>query len=175
MNQILESLIKATKKINAEFKASQSVWHNASAGTIREKIIKDVIRPYLPKIYGIRGGLCYDKDGHKSRQLDSVIYNDLYSIHVPFSDDFSIFPCESIYGNIEVKSSLNKKSLKEAIENIKSLKSLEREDATHLNLTPYRKISLANENRFEKTNNYFGAVFAYEGPTITTFFKYLDL
>ena len=75
MGMFFETLSLSSEKIMADFNASSQVWHHASVGMIREKIIKDVLRPYLPECYGLTGGLCYDKNESQSKQLDLIIYD----------------------------------------------------------------------------------------------------
>ncbi len=54
-------------------------------------------------------------EGNVSKQLDVVLYDTLYSYVVPYTEDFIQFPYEYVYGNIEIKSFLNKAELYAAI------------------------------------------------------------
>lgn len=102
------ALQKSGKILESYFEQSKDILHGGSKGTIRENIINKVIRPFLPFCYGISGGEAFDNQGNVSKQLDIVIYDAVFSYTVPYIDNFIQFPCESIYGNIEVKSMLNK-------------------------------------------------------------------
>lgn len=168
MDYFIETLKKSTKKIVAEFDATKSVWHNPTVGMLREKIIKSMLEPYIPDCYGISGGLCYDSEENKSKQLDLVLYDKMYSFRLPFDDDFIVFPCESVYGNIEIKTNLNKETVQQSIDNIASLKSLKREDATEFNFTPQCELRINNQKTGTKKNEYFGLVFAYESSNVDT-------
>lgn len=87
-------------------------------------------------------------------------YASLYSYVAPFSEDFIYFPCESLYGNIEVKSKWNKKSLIDATENIRSLKKSQRKelDTFYSNaMTPLRINNI--KWNIETTNEYLGVIF----------------
>lgn len=171
MDYFIDALKKSTEKVYDDFIATKSIWHNASSGMIREKIIKNILKPYMPDSVGISGGLCYDSNGKQSKQLDLILYDKLYSYRLPFDDDFIVFPCESVYGNIEIKTNLNRDTLQESIDNISSLKSLYREDATEFNLTPQVEIALSNQTTGSKKNHYFGVVFAYNSVSIETLMK----
>lgn len=107
MNHYLEMLRKSIKRVEADFNFTALIDHNSSKGSVREYIIKNFLRPFLPKCYGISGGQAFDTNGLVSKQLDVVLYDDLHSYIAPYIDDFIYFPCESIYGNIEIKSNLD--------------------------------------------------------------------
>lgn len=174
MDYFLETLKLSTKRIATDFEATKQVWHNASAGMLREKVIKDILKPYLPDCYGISGGLCYDHEENKSKQLDIIIYDTLFSYRLPFGSDFIVFPCESVYGNIEVKTALNKDTIQESIENIASLKRLNRKDATEFDITPQLELTISGKHLGTKKNNYFGVVFSFQSSEVETIIKNLS-
>lgn len=155
-NIFIQKLIAQTKIVQGHFEESKIIWHNASVGVIRENIIKEVIRPFLPDCYGISSGLCFDDKGGESKQLDIIIYDRMFSYKIPFSEDFMIFPCESVYGNVEIKTDLNKDTLEASIENIRSFKSLSKNNDNNLN--PW---------------NYFGMVFTYKSIDSNAIIDYL--
>ena len=173
MDYFLETLKLSTKRIATDFEPTKQVWHNASAGMLREKVIKEVLKPYLPDCYGISGGLCYDQEENKSRQLDIILYDSLFSYRLPFGNDFIVFPCESVYGSIEVKTTLNKDTIQESIENIVSLKRLKRKEATEFDITPHLELKINGQNLGTKKNNYFGVVFSYQSSEVETIMKNL--
>lgn len=171
------ALKRSSAILDARFKQSQDILHSASKGTIRELIIKEVLRPFLPECYGLSGGECFDSNGKTSKQMDVVIYDKLYSYTIPYFDDFIQFPCESVYGNIEIKSKLNKDEFEKAINNVLSLKSLQRENSTPWTVNPNNKISIEGKPD-EKSNYFFGIIFAYESvdyKTVLNYIKEIDL
>ena len=174
MGYFLETLKPSTIKIISEFEASKQVWHNASVGMLREKIVKNILLPYLPDCYGISSGLCVDSKETKSKQLDIIIYDKIYSYRLPFDDDFIVFPCESVYGNIEVKTNLNSHTLKESVENVLSLKKLQREAATEFDLTPRCELRIGEKKLGTTKNSYFGVVFAFESSSVQTIIENLS-
>lgn len=168
MNYYIEMLKKSIAKVEADFDFSAGIDHNASKGAFREQIIKKLLRPFLPGEYGISGGQAFDQDGNISKQLDIVIYDALHSYIAPYSDDFIYFPCESVYGNIEIKSNLNKQSLLDALSNIESLKNLKREPIDAYYITPTKPLTITGIDwNITATNDFLGVVFAYES-SITT-------
>lgn len=178
MQKYIDALRKTGKQLEADFEKSKDIKHSASKGSFREKIIDSIIRPFLPKIYGLSGGECFSKDNQISKQLDLIIYDELYSYKIPYSYNFIQFPCESVYGNIEVKSYLSKEEFLKSVENIESLKILNRDSTTSLNITPFFELGLAGGLTFNDTgskNDYIGIVFAYDSPSINTVMTYFEL
>lgn len=173
MNYI-EALGRTAKKLDAEFESSELINHSPSKGAFREYIIKQCIRPFLPEAYGISGGECFDIDGNVSKQLDAVVYDRLYSYIVPYSDDFIQFPYESVYGNIEVKSFLNKEELFASIDNIESFKKLKRDTPTGVQIVPNRSIDIKGIKWSDTgPKETFGVVFAYDSIKPETLIEYL--
>ena len=173
MNYI-DALRKTSKKVDAEFESSSLINHSPSKGAFRENIIKLCIRPFLPQGYGISNGECFDKEGNVSKQLDAVIYDRLYSYVVPYTADFIQFPYESVYGNIEIKSFLDKKELFSAIDNIVSFKCLHRKKSDAAQIIPNRSITINGIQWDESgTNETFGIIFAFDSLSADKIIEHL--
>ncbi|MBO4816171.1 MAG: hypothetical protein J5507_04605 [Clostridia bacterium] len=165
---------KSVNRINADFEFSANIDHNGSKGTFREQIIKNFLRPFLPGCYGVSGGQAFDKNGELSCQLDIVIYDAIYSYIAPYMDNFIYFPCESVYGNIEIKSKLDKQSFEEAIKNIESLKRLKREPIDKYYVNPMKPLNITNIKwDIQAVNEYFGVIFAYSSVKAETILHYI--
>lgn len=96
----------------------------------------------------------------------------MYGYKIPFGDAYAMFPCDTVYGNIEIKSYLNQDELKKAIENLKSLKMLQRKDASVYNITPHRAIDFAGAEK-KKTNHYLTCIFAYDSLSADTLLEHI--
>lgn len=168
------ALRRTGKILDSYFEQSKDILHNGSKGFVREDILDKVIRPFLPFCYGLCGGEAFDSEGNMSKQLDLVVYDTLYSYTVPYSQNFIQFPCESIYGIIEIKSELNKQEFDIAIENIKSLKCLKRESSNPLTITPKAQVSIHSISDEDKRNRYFGIIFAYKSVGVKKVMSYLS-
>lgn len=169
----LYDVIKAASpKLEAEYKMSQIVNHSASKGALREFIVKEIIRPFLPQRYGLCNGECFDSQDGISKQLDVIVYDSLFSYAVPMGEYF-MMPFESAYGEIEVKSMLNKETFFQSIENIASFKSLQKEMPGDCQVLPNLSIEINgvtwNKSGFTKP---FGVVFAYESLAPKTILEY---
>lgn len=168
------ALIKSGKILEGYFEQSKNILHNGSKGTVRENIVNKVIRPFLPACYGLSGGEAFDSEGNTSKQLDLVVYDSVFSYIIPYIDNYIQFPCESIYGNIEIKSFLNKDELMKAIDNIKSMKSLKREGTHSWTVTPLVSIKINGLPDNTDRNPYFGIIFAYDSVEALTVLDYLE-
>lgn len=162
--KLLEALRVAGRKIVVDFEESKLISHSGEKGQFREFVLSNLLRPYLPECYGLGTGEVFSSDGSVSKQIDIVIYDNIYSNVLLKNKSTSLFPCESIYGQIEVKSKLNKEELIKSIDNIKSVKSLKRENSSGLDINPLVNISLGRGLFADNTkrNPYLGVIFAYD-------------
>lgn len=171
-------VLKANSQIlNAKLESSRLYDHNGLKGTCREEDLISVIRDCIPECYGMRSGQIFSNDDKMSKQIDVVIYDNVFSNFFKKDSSAYLFPCESVYGSIEVKTMLDEKSFKEAIENIKSVRELKREKATCIDIIPLRHLDLSknsfryNENR---TNEYLNIIFAYDSVNEKTLNEYIQ-
>lgn len=168
------ALKRSGKILESYFEQSKDILHSGSKGTIREQIINRVIRPYLPPCYGLSGGEAFDFTGNTSKQLDLVVYDAVFSYTVPYIDNYIQFPCESIYGNIEVKSYLNGDELIKALDNIKSMKNLKRKGTHSWTVTPHVSITVNGKPNDNNRNPYFGIIFAYDSLEVDTILSHIQ-
>ncbi len=173
----LIDIIKTNSKIlEAKLESSKLYEHNGLKGTCREEDLINIIRDCLPECYGLKAGQIFSQFNQMSNQIDVVIYDNVFSNYFKKDSSAHLFPAESVYGSIEVKSMLNKEAFDMAIENIKSVRTLKREKATCLDLTPVSHLDLSpktfryNENR---TNEYLSVIFAYDSVSIDSLNDYI--
>lgn len=145
---------ETAKKLLSDFNISAQIKHPGVTGTYREDSLKRfLIDGRLPSKYGIGSGEIIGPNSNISRQSDMVIYDKENCPVIVFSESVQVFPSESVYGVIEVKSKLSKQKLIEGLENIAAFKQL----------VPEGQISQRN---VFMTMNYerprpFGIIFAY--------------
>lgn len=113
-----------SKLVEASFKVSSSIAkHSLILGDAREKFIRDILKNFLPANIVIGTGQIVDQDDNLSNQIDIIIYrNDFPVLRTLGTAD--IYLLEGVIATIEVKSTLNKKTLFEALENCKSVRQL---------------------------------------------------
>ena len=163
--KLMEALRCHADVAYSKFKETGVYGHNLLKGETREHVLRDFLRDFLPNCYGLGTGQVFSADGQNSKQIDIVIYDTMYSLVMRLDDTQHLFPCESVFGNIEVKSKLNNEDLDEAVENIRSVKSLKRADSIALDITPIYRLSVGGGLEYDrkKRNPYLGIVFALDG------------
>lgn len=97
--------------------------HSSIVGSAREFIVKRVLRSILPPIIHIGTGKVVDLHGKKSRQIDIIVYDSRFPVF-EIQSGIGIYLLEGVIATIEVKSTLTKKSLFEALDNTLSILQL---------------------------------------------------
>lgn len=98
--------------------------HYGERGRIAEEIIKSVLARTLPKRFSIGTGVIFSADGQVSSQTDIVIYDNFHNS--PLLSEFGscVFPVETVYATVEVKSVLTKRELRSSMDAIMRLRSV---------------------------------------------------
>lgn len=101
------------------------ITHKGEFGRANESLLINLLVKFLPKKYNVGSGIIIDKDGNHSRQIDIIIYDSYFHPEI-FSQGAaaSLYPVDAVYMAIEVKTTITKNSMEEAIENIESVKKL---------------------------------------------------
>lgn len=114
-----------SKKLVEDFKLSAEINHSGAKGTYRESSLRDFLASgRLPMRYGIGSGEIVGPARNVSRQSDLVVFDKLNGLALLLSESVQVYPIESVFGIVEVKSSLSKEELLKGLENIKSVKAL---------------------------------------------------
>ncbi|MFE4726137.1 DUF6602 domain-containing protein [Microbacterium sp. NPDC056736] len=101
------------------------VTHKGERGRAREEVLRQYLAEIVPAGFDVATGFIIDVHGAQSRQQDLIIVRRDY--HPRFQvGGAHFYPVESVAAVIEVKSSLNKTTFLEAIENAASVKRLDR-------------------------------------------------
>ncbi|MEW6493468.1 MAG: DUF6602 domain-containing protein [Cyanobacteriota bacterium] len=163
MNNILEQYYRGiTQKLRSEVDLINSLFqHQGLKGEGNEIILRELLKNFIPKKYSIGTGVVIDRKGNQSRQCDIIIYdNFLYPSFLSLST-VHLFPVEIVYATIEVKTTLNTKSAKEALENIASVRKLGVISDKWYHLSEGESVSM-----IERTPSPpIGYVFAYSSKT----------
>ena len=174
--KFLDALRNVSSGIDSKFKDSQLFTHPLEIGNAREQIISTHLRSFLPECYGLGSGQIFSSDGGVSKQIDIVIYDNVYSNVLFKGENASLFPCESVYGEIEVKSHLSTKEFEKSLCNIESMKMLTREDSLSTDITPLYRLPLGKGFSFplEKRNPYLGVIFGFDSISDEILLEKLD-
>lgn len=121
--QFRDLLIAEIKKALADSSSAIHKNHRYLEGKVREILLERLVTPLLNKRFSTGTGHVVDYKGAKSRETDICIYsNNLLSpLFHSASERFGIFPIESVLCCIEVKTTLSKRTLKDAYEKFKHL------------------------------------------------------
>jgi hypothetical protein len=105
---MLNSLIDAAINNLIQFyNISSHLVHSGEKGGFREYFVNQMIRPFLPKHFGISSGIIMDYSGRQSRQSDVIIYDTRLMPPILEAEGRGVFPIECVLYVIEVKSKLS--------------------------------------------------------------------
>ena len=141
-----------------DYNKSKDIKHPRDVGTAREEILRKflVSSGYIPKRYEVSrtSTRVVSTTGHISNEIDILLYDPLDSVCLMQREGiYEVFPVESVYGAIQVKSRLNKHEIKDGLANLASFKRLDR--------THYEPAGFVIPNK-RKSNRGFGILFAYD-------------
>ncbi len=110
--------------INQAIKESQDaalLSHPVLIGRVREILASKLITPMLPLGFEVGTGKIVDNKGNQSDEIDIVIYNRAVLPPVMWSERDGVFPVESAYYAIEVKSQITATRLLDAVRKARSV------------------------------------------------------
>ncbi|WP_031362582.1 DUF6602 domain-containing protein [Caballeronia sordidicola] len=142
-------------KMRADFQITAQHGHMGTRGTAREDVLREFLsQGRLPPKYGLGAGEVVGRVRDVSRQCDVIVYDKIDGLSLIYSEHNQIFPIDSVYGIIEVKSRLSKSELIDSLEKIKSFKKMAPSDGIAESLGSGFSIVRARPKPF-------GIVFAY--------------
>lgn len=152
INKVLESL---NEEVLRKLELSKIINHPAESGRSREQIITQYLEHILPKSVKLGTGFVIDAQGNTSKQIDVLVYQDEYHPVITVGN-VNYYMVESVVAVIEVKASISdKKTLRQALENIKSVKNLDRTNRNSNYLVSGNK----NKGKNVDANNFYHQVF----------------
>jgi uncharacterized protein DUF6602 len=100
--------------------------HPGLTGTVREILVRELIRPLLPPHIGIGTGKIVDHIGNASAEVDVVVYDRSVLPPLLYGQETSLgaFPVEACLYAIQVKSTSSLTNLREVVEQGRSLAKL---------------------------------------------------
>ena len=117
-------MISCINEAISEASNAEKIRHPGLVGRIREITIDHLLKPLLPAGFTIGTGKIVNRFDKQSSEVDVVIYNSSILPPVMYSDRDGIFPIESSYYSIEVKSRLTAAEVQKAYKKGKQLISL---------------------------------------------------
>lgn len=123
-----------SKKMKIDFEEITSkIQHNGEKGTARENILQEYLKSYIPEKYSFSKGTIVDCKDVQSKQIDIIIHDKFLTPYLVDMNDTKIIPIESVYGVIEVKSTLSKDELRKCVKNIESVRKLQKKTISDYN------------------------------------------
>jgi len=158
----------AAKQLDLSLQTARlAIEHNQSSGQALEAAIRVFLRKHLPASLGITQGQIVDVAGNVSKQLDVIVY-DTQSTPMLFTSEeqgHQLVPIEGVIGIVEVKTSVSASTLPGIIENMQSIKTMEK-TAYHRRNSP--QVISSTYNMFGLELAHFPIIyslFAFESST----------
>ena len=124
-NQIFRNrLNNIIKQCLSEAQECTQLEHHGMAGHVRQILVEKLLEPLLPEGIYIGSGKVTDSNGSLSSETDIIIYNRRTVPPILYDEKNGVFPIESIYYVIEVKTTLTKSEFEKSIRNGQKLRSL---------------------------------------------------
>lgn len=132
LTSVTEEMKLKSARIKAGFKT-----HNLSAGENREDLVKHFLCGHLPQRFSVSSGLILSSDGVFSNQADLIIADGFHNSPLYAKQSNELWPIEAVYSLIEVKTTLDRPSLEDAIKKGRNFKKLPRQflDVTPMKIT----------------------------------------
>ncbi len=122
--------LQTQREMLAQLAAGELFEQPTACGAVTESHWIDLLRRHLPQRYQISSAFVIDADGRRSRQIDIVIYDRLYSpLLFPSVSGGLHVPAESVYAVFEVKQDLNQRLIRDAGSKAASVRALRRTSA----------------------------------------------
>ena len=160
MSNILETYYRGiSQQLRAEVDFINTIFtHQGVKGDGNESILRDLLKKFIPKKYGIGTGIIIDRKGNQSKQIDIIVYDQLLYPSILAVSTLHMFPVDIVYATIEVKTTLTSTDAQRSIANIASVRSLDL-IPDHFQIT--KNSSKGLEMRSCAPTPPLGAVFAY--------------
>ncbi|AUX20972.1 uncharacterized protein SOCEGT47_014500 [Sorangium cellulosum] len=114
----------ASKRLRDGFNDTRPTRDSRGKGTQREQILADELAKVLPTRYSLGQGEVVTFQNRASLECDIVIYNASVCPKLVLDAGHAVYPYETVYGVVQVKSELNAAELERAYKNIASVKSI---------------------------------------------------
>lgn len=159
---ITKNIVQAlNKSVLDELDLTRQIKHPGENGRAREQILRDFLTKILPKRFRIDTGFIIDATGGISNQIDLVIYRDDYHSVLEIGG-IKHFMVEAVVAVIENKASIaNSATLRQAFQNIRSVKSLDRSNRGTNCIVP----TTAKVNPDKLYHQIFGAILTEKSLT----------
>jgi hypothetical protein len=125
LNQLFVDILRVRiRSLLAASSAIDSIAHEGLKGRIREMFVNDLVAPFLPSFAGVGTGKIVDSENGQSAECDVVIYDKDTMPPLMLGPREALFPIESVFNAIEVKTTLSSGELRDATAKARRVKDL---------------------------------------------------
>ena len=122
-----EAFLDVQRELELSLKrATKSIEHASTKGTVNEDNWIHVFRDYVPKRYEVASGFVIDSRGGRSKQIDIVIFDKHFTPTLLDQQSHRYIPAEAVYAVFEAKPHFDKGYLAEAGDKAASVRKLDR-------------------------------------------------
>ena len=104
--------------------SASTIDHPETKERLRETIVENLLKPILPEQFKFGNGKIVDNRENESRDMDLLIYSKTFLPPLIYGEKDDIFPIESCFYAIEIKSKANKKEMEDSYQKAKSIFNL---------------------------------------------------
>lgn len=101
-----------------------AIHHRLTKGEVREDIVRDELRPYIPRRFAMTSGVIVDATGTQSRQQDIVLSDTMNEAPFISQGHLGVHPVEAVSAVIEVKSGAARADILDGVAKVESVKRL---------------------------------------------------
>ncbi len=120
-----QHLIQKIEHCVQRAKQAGSIDHHGLAGGVRETLVSELLEPLLPEGFRIGSGKVIDANGLLSAETDVIIYNKNKFSPLMMDVQTGVYPIESVYYCIEVKTTVTSTEIKSSIKKAEKLRKLQ--------------------------------------------------
>lgn len=106
---------------------SGKLLHPGEFGGLRESLVRNLLKNFLPESFGISEGFIIAPNGDISAQCDVVVYSRQHCPIIQTAERQRFFPVEAVVAVGEVKSNADSRDLRDALEKIVNIKKMRAE------------------------------------------------
>jgi hypothetical protein len=106
--------------------ARAALTHPGLRGASFEEAFRSFLRAYLPRTLDVSTGVLVDSQGRYSRQIDVIVSDAARTPLLYAVGETRVVPIECAYMAIEVKARLDSGALSQCVENMTSVRALEK-------------------------------------------------
>jgi hypothetical protein len=125
---ITEHLIKVINILKAQFELNRvSTTHDSTFGRQLETLLVSELRKYIPNIFGIEKTAFIrtaENPLWESNEIDIIFTNNQWGSPIAVTNEYKVYPLESIIGLLEVTSNINRTKLNKDFLKVKDTLSL---------------------------------------------------